>query len=209
MLSRRAFLASAAVLTAGCGGLDFSLPNLRSRQQVPLTWVSRPYTGLINELDLLSFEGKLQKIVSQLAADTQSPFSPGQGGYRLFLQYYEHYAGSYSDPNAEQYRKIDHLAAWLGEIEADLVTLSPNEVRALGEMGVLLPLDRFGGADGADLEQEFYAPVLEPFRANGTLYALPADTFPLMLFMMPTTLRRWAWSRRTIPGIGTSWWRTR
>ena len=182
MLSRRTFIASTAVLAAGCGGLDFSLPGLRPRQQVPLTWVSRPYTGLTNELGLLSFEGKLQRIVSELAADTESPFSPGQGWYRLFLQFYEHYAGSYSDPNAEQFRKIDHLAAWLGEVEADLVTLWPDEIRALGEMGVLLPLGRFSAAEGADFEKEFYAPVLEPFRENGMLYALPADAFPLMLF---------------------------
>ena len=182
MLSRRTFLAGMAVLASGCGGLDFSLPGLRPRQQVPLTWVSRPYTGLTNELGLLSFEGKLQRIVSELAADTESPFSPGQGWYRLFLQFYEHYAGSYSDPNAEQFRKIDHLAAWLGEVETDLVTLWPDEIRALGEMGVLLPLDRFSGAEGTDFAKEFYAPLLRPFRTNGMLYALPADAFPLMLF---------------------------
>lgn len=182
MLSRRAFLASTAVLAAGCGGLDFSLPGLGPPQQVPLTWVSRPYTGLINELGFMSFEGKLQRIVQELAADTENPFSPAHGRYHLFSRYVEHYAGSYSDPNAAQFRNIEHLADWLGEIEADLVTLWDDEVRALGEMGVLLPLDRFGGVDGADFEKEFYAPVLEPFRANGALYALPADAFPLMLY---------------------------
>ena len=49
-------------------------------------------------------------------------------------------------------------------------------------MGVLLSLDRFGGVAGSDFEREFYAPVLEPFRANGALYALPTDAFPLMLY---------------------------
>ena len=182
MLSRRTLIASTAVLAAGCGGPDSPLLGLRPRQQVPLTWVSRPYTGLINELGPLSFEGKLRRIVQELAADTESPFGPMPGHYHLFLRYVKHYAGSYSDPNAEQFRKIDHLVAWLGEVEVDLVTLWADEIRALGETGVLLPLDRFGGVDGADFEKEFYAPVLEPFRASGTLYALPADAFPLMLF---------------------------
>lgn len=182
MLTRRTLIASMGALAAGCGGFDFSIPGLRPPQQVPLTWVSRPYTGLINELASLSFEQKLLRIVQELAADTESPFGPTSGHYRLFLRYVEHYAGPYSDPNAEQFRDFEVLMEWLGELEADLVTLWPDEIRALGEMGVLLPLDRFGGVDGADFEKEFYAPVLEPFRANGALYALPADAFPLMLF---------------------------
>ena len=182
MLSRRTLLAGTAVLAAGCGGLDLSLPGLRPRQQVPLTWVSRPHTGLTNELGLMSFERRLQRIVQELAADTESPFSPARGRYRLFLRYVEHYAGPYSDPNAEQFRDLEVLREWLGETEADLVTLWDDEVRALGEMGVLLPLDRFGGVDGADFEEAFYAPALDPFRENGMLYALPADVFPLMLF---------------------------
>jgi len=123
MLTRRTLIASMGALAAGCGGFDFSIPGLRPPQQVPLTWVSRPYTGLINELASLSFEQKLLRIVQELAADTESPFGPTSGHYRLFLRYVERYAGPYSDPNAEQFRDFEVLMEWLGELEADLVTL--------------------------------------------------------------------------------------
>ena len=46
MLTRRAMIGSTAILAAGCGGLDFSLPRFGAPRQVPLTWLSRPITGL-------------------------------------------------------------------------------------------------------------------------------------------------------------------
>ena len=62
------------------------------------------------------------------------------------------------------------------------MTVWGHEARALGEMGELLPLDQFGGADSSDFAREFYSIGLDPFRENGTLYALPANAFPLMLY---------------------------
>ena len=183
MLSRRTLIGSTAVLAAGCGGLDIPfLPVLGTPKIAPLIWVSRPHTGLSSGPVTALFEDMLRRVERDLQADTESPFGPTQGRYSLALQYVEHYAGSYSDPAAEEFRKPEFLAAWLEEIEADLVTVWHDEARVLGEMGVLLPLDQFGGPGGVDFEKEFYAQVLEPFRTNGALYALPADAFPLMLY---------------------------
>ena len=181
MLSRRTLLAATAVLAAGCGGLEFSLPSLGSPGVTALTWVSRPIPDLYTGPGIASFETKLRRMERNLADETESPFGPARGRYSLALQYFDLYAGSYSDPDAEEFRKPEHLAAWLEETEVDLVTVWPDEARALGEMGVLLPLDRFGGADGSDFEQDFYSSVLDPYQENGTLYALPVDARPLML----------------------------
>ncbi|MYB76200.1 MAG: extracellular solute-binding protein [Chloroflexi bacterium] len=182
MLSRRALIGSTAVLAAGCGGLDIPFPALGTPKIAPLTWVSRPYTGLSSGPVVASFEDMLRRVERDLQADTESPFGPTQGRYSLDLQYFEHYAGSYSDPESEQFRNPEFMATWLEEIEADLVTVWHDEARVLGEMGVLLPLDQFAGADNIDFEREFYSPLLESFRENGALYALPADAFPLMLY---------------------------
>ena len=116
-------------------------------------------------------------------ASTEGPFSPARGRYTLSLRYVERYAEGY----AEQYPTPEQLATWLEELSedekgADLVTLWRDEARALGEMGVLLPLDQFAGEYGSDFEREFFSPVLDLFRASGALYALPADAFPLMLY---------------------------
>ncbi len=183
MLSRRVLIGSTAVLAVGCGGLDIPFPELGARQIAPLTWLSRPFTGLSIGSRIASFEEKLRLIERELVASTEGPFSPARGRYTLSLRYVERYAEGY----AEQYPTPQQLAAWLEELSedekgTDLVTLWPDEARALGEMGALLPLDQFGGPGGVDFEKEFYAPVLEPFRANGALYALPADAFPLMLY---------------------------
>ena len=86
----------------------------------------------------------------------------------------------YSDRDAEEYLKPEHLAAWLQEIGADLVTVWPQEAHALGEMGILLPLDRFSG-DGSGLSGEFYSSVLDNYQEKDALYALPVGADPLML----------------------------
>ena len=182
MLSRRTLIASTAVLAAGCGGLDIPFPVLGTPKVTPLTWVSRSIAELNTGPGFASFEEKLRRMERNLADDDESPFGPARGGYSLALQYVESYAGSYSDPAAQEFRKVEHLAAWLEEVEVDIVTLWPEEARALGERGVLLPLDRFGGADGSDIEREFYSPLLDAFRENDALYALPVGADPLMLY---------------------------
>ena len=181
MLTRRTLIASTAVLAAGCGGLDIPFPELGAPKVTPLTWVSRSIAELNTGPGIASFEEKLRRMERNLADDDESPFGPARGRYSLALQYDERYAGPYSDPDTEQFRKPEHLAAWLEEVEVDLVTLWPEEARALGERGVLLPLDRFGGVEGSDIEREFFSPQLDAFRENGALYALPVGAHPLML----------------------------
>ena len=46
MLSRRTLIGSTAVLAAGCGGPDISLPELGTPRITPLTWVSRSIAEL-------------------------------------------------------------------------------------------------------------------------------------------------------------------
>ena len=81
MLSRRVLIGSTAVLAAGCGGLDFPFPELGAPKTAPLTWLSRPFTSLSTGPRISSFEEKLQRIVRELAASTESPFGPTRGRY--------------------------------------------------------------------------------------------------------------------------------
>ena len=115
---------------------------------------------------------------------TESPFGPTRGRYSLKLpcNTIERYAGPYSEPDTEQFRKPEHLATWLeelavDEVGADLVTVWHDEARALGERGVLLPLNQFSGADGTDFEREFYSPVLDLFRGTERFTLCPQTPF--------------------------------
>ncbi len=180
MLTRRALIGSTAVLAAGCGGLDIPFPVLGTPKITPLSWVSRTIPGLNPRYLVASPEQNLRLIERELAEDSESTFGPTRGKYSVKLRYERLYAGPYSDRDAEEFLKPEHLAAWLEEIDADLVTVWHPEARALGEMGALLPLDRFSG-DGSGVSGEFYSSVLDPYQANGVLYALPVGADPLML----------------------------
>jgi hypothetical protein len=168
------------VLAAGCGGLDIPFPVLGTPKITPLTWVSRIIPGISPQYLVASPEEELRRIERNLAEDSESSFGPTRGRYSLSLQYFERYAGPYSDPKAEEFYKPEHLASWLNEIGADLVTVWHDEARALGERGALLPLDRFSG-DGSGLSGEYYSSVLDYYREKGALYALPVGADPLML----------------------------
>ena len=202
MLSRRVLIGSAATLAAGCGGLDLGLPGLGPPREIPVTWVSSAFPYLNTGPGFSPPKEQLQRVVRELHADSDGPHSPSRGRYRLTLRYIDRYAEGYAEqyltpeledhatqqhddnptPEQKQFSTAEHLAEWLEEVEADLVTLGPEEARDLGEMGVLLPLDRFGGANGSDFAREFYSSVLEPFHENGALYALPVGANPLLLF---------------------------
>lgn len=171
MLSRRTFLASTAVLAAGCGGLEFPFTVLGTPQETVLTWVSRALPGFTTPLGQSPHHERLQWVVRKLTGNSESPFSPARGRYSLTLRYVDW----------EDFPKLETLPAWLEELGADLVTLRPDQARVLGEQGVLIPLDRFGGGNGSEFEKEFYASVLNPFQASGALYALPVGANPLML----------------------------
>ena len=175
------FLASTAVLAAGCGGLDFLLSRLgrTSGYSISLGISCTPRFQRWAR-NFRRLRKKLQRTVRELMENSESLSGPNHMRYILALRYEERYAGFYSDPNAEEFRKSERLAAWLEEVNADLVSLWPEEARSLGQQGVLLPLDQFG--EGSGLSGEFYSSVLDPYRANGTLYALPVGAKPLMLY---------------------------
>ena len=46
----------------------------------------------------------------------------------------------------------------------------------------MLPLNRFSGAGESELNREFFPTVLNQYRRDGVLYALPVDAMPLMLY---------------------------
>lgn len=125
MLSRRTIIGSTAVLAAvGCGPLKslYSEPNVI--KETELTWASRRFVGL----------GNPNQVMATLAADEEIPDSPQQARYRLTVC------------NLEQAPRRDDLDAWRN-LGADLLTVSVEEARPLGEMGVLHALDRFGDAN--------------------------------------------------------------
>ena len=160
MLSRRVMMASAAAFAAvGCGPLEslFSGPSVP--KETELTWVSRRLVGLDDP----------QQIVATLAADDENPEGSQRGRYRLKLR------------NLALAPSWDDLNAWRG-LEADLLTVSAEEAKVLGENGVLLPLERFSGTDRAALNSAFFPGVLNQFQAQGSLYALPASALPLMVY---------------------------
>jgi ABC-type glycerol-3-phosphate transport system substrate-binding protein len=80
------------------------------------------------------------------------------------------------------------------------VTVASYDAQALGERGVLLPLDRFSGTDGPDIEQEYYPNVLSQFRANGALYALPVGVRPQVLYYDAAQFRR-----EGVPPVDSNW----
>ena len=89
---------------------------------------------------------------------------------------------SQEEMEAAQAAAIEAAAGILEILEADLVTVWPEEARWWGRNGLLLPLDRFSGAEEADLTQEFYPSVLNQYRIDGVQYALPVGAMPLMLY---------------------------
>ena len=121
----------------------------------------------------------LQSAVAALEEDTGNPNGPARGNYRvtpIVLDNWEPYPSSWRQ-----------LVASLADLEVDLISLHGPMVRALAELAkteppVLLPLDRSVGFDDALLLQEFYPYLLDPFRYEGTLYALPVNAMPLMLY---------------------------
>ncbi len=159
MLSRRTLLGTAAVLAAGCGPLEslFSAPSVP--KETELTWVSQRF-----------YDGDdPQRVAATLAQDPENPHGPQQGRYRLTVR------------TMNQAPSWDDLDAWR-ELDADLLTLSSVRAKILGESGFLLPLDRFRDANESALEAAFFPGLLNQFRAQGALYALPVSALPVMAF---------------------------
>ena len=189
MLSRRTLIAGAAALGAvGCGPLEslFSAPSVP--QAADLTWAaSSRFISLSDAQRELLPQQKYQRALEVLAEDEENPHGPRRGRYRLRLQ------------SVDQFPKQEEFAAWLNDLEVDLVTVWPDTARALGERGVLLPLDRFIGAADPALEATFFPSVLEQFR-QGALYALPVSARPLMMYYDADYF-----SLQDVPPVDSTW----
>lgn len=194
MFSRRTMIASAAVIAAGCGPLQsfFSAPSAPQEAELTLASLGN-YLGLSDPAAELRPVEKLQMAATTLEEDNENPHGQKRGKYRLKLRHVERLTAT----------EAGDFVGWLHNLEADLVTVSPEGARALGKEGVLLPLDQFIATDGAALEQAFYPSVLEQFR-QGELYGLPVDARPLMLYydadyfaldeVSPPVDGNWDWS---------------
>ena len=172
MLSRRALIATTAALATGCGPFGSSLPSLP--QPTALTWHMMPHVHRFRmDRNMQEPRDVLPQIAAALEEDTENPNGPARGRYTLSA-----HALEYPEPRP---RGLEELAKWIGGIETDLLSVDTNMARALGEQGVLLPLDRFLAADEPALSETFYPYVLGQCRGNGGLYALPVSAEPLML----------------------------
>lgn len=176
MLSRRSLLASTAALAVGCGR---ATPPVRDPVQLNVA----AYIGFIT-IHLWGgtcYEGAYEAIAAELERDTESPYGPTRGSYRLALKFVKEYFPA-SDGHTPPDVALDRVAALLEELDADLVTVWPELAQWLGQRGLLLPLNQLSGADDASLQREFFPVALERYRADGALYALPVSAAPQMLY---------------------------
>lgn len=68
-----------------------------------------------------------------------------------------------------------------GGVAPDVISLNLENYTAFAASGSLLPLDQRIQADGHDLSM-YFPTVVDLFRLNGTLYALPATFSDVVLF---------------------------
>ena len=182
MLSRRSLLASSAALAAGCSTLEsaFSPPGLPKETEID--WAV--FSGFISLYDpegiLNSDAIVLQRGLAALAEDKENPYGPQRGRYNITLRYWKDRPEP--DPPPENREGVlEYFAELLDAFSADLVALPPFLARLLGEEGLVLPLDRFMGAEKSAIEASFFPSVLEPGRGAGGLYALPVGALPQMV----------------------------
>ena len=194
MLTRRLLLGGAAALAAGCNTVRSPLSSPSTLRDAEINVAA--YTGFaslsaatgVGALDD-SPEGKYQRAAAALAEDSDSPYGPARGGYALALRFFEDNYSIMEEPpksredlEAARAAALEAAAGILDRLEADLVTVWPEEARWWSRNGLLLPLDRFTGAESAEFSREFYPSVLNQYQVDGVQYALPVDAAPLMLF---------------------------
>ncbi len=195
MLSRRSLLASSAALAAGCSTLEsaFSPPGLPKETEID--WAV--FSGFISLYDpegiLNSDESMLQRGLAALAEDKENPYGPQRGRYNVTLRYavYAEDLPELDPPPENREEVLEYFAALLDAFSADLVALPPFLARLLGEEGLVLPLDRFMGAEKSAIEASFFPSVLEPGRGAGGLYALPVGALPQMVTYDAVFFTKW------------------
>ena len=192
MLTRRSLLATSAALAMSCG---------RAKPPVsqPVQLNVAAYLGLVT-MDMRRmgcYEAAYEDVVAALEQDPDNPFGPNRGRYRLAMRYSdEFFPGTTWESPADD--ALDAVAAFLEELEADLVTVWPELAQWLGRRGLLLPLNQFSG--GESLEREFFPVALDRYHADGTLYALPVSAAPLMVYYHTGHFRR-----QGVPLVDASW----
>lgn len=195
MLSRRAVLAGTTALAAGCNSLgsSFSVPSQAGT--IDLIWASESFAGFRDwGLGPNDQEETLKQVVAALAEDTENPHSPAKGRYTLtprFMRMQD------ADPPPDD---MDELLAWFGGLEVDLLSVPPFLAQLLGERGILLPLDQLISADVSGLTQDTYPYLLDHFRSEGGLFALPVDASPTMIHYSPRDF-----SSQSVPIPDESW----
>ena len=208
MLTRRSLLGSSAVLAAGCSTVGTpvspSPPSAPQESELNVAAYTRyiHLAGPFGEGALYERpQDKYRQAAATLAKDKENPYGPTRGGYQLALRFVDEFFPSRNQTvsreegaTAEEAASdgagtafdeevaLDDFAGVLDDLDADLVTVWPGEARWLGKHGLLLPLDRFSGAEESALNREFYSTVLNEFRRDGALYALPIGATPLMLY---------------------------
>ena len=188
MLSRRTLIGSTAALAAGCGFLESQAKVTGPLQETSLNLAfSDAIASLTGTHGVRPLE-KYRQAVAELAEDADDPYGFQQGRYSLALR------------RIGTFPHWDEYATLLEDLEADLVTVSGYDAQALGERGVLLPLDRFSGNNERPFDREYYPNVLAQFQAQGTLYALPVGVRPLVLYYDAAQFRR-----EGVPPVDSNW----
>ena len=207
MLTRRSLIASTAALAAGCSALESPLSAPTVGQEVELNVAASSLFGLFRDpFSDEKNEDKFRRAVQMLGADSENRFGPSRGGYRLALRFFERLYPLYEPPEtqeeAEAARKasLEAAAALLEYLEADLVMVHSTDAGWFAEHGIILPLDRFTGPAGSGLEGEFFPSVLDYFRRDGALHALPVGALPVTLHY-----DEGLFALRGVPPVDTSW----
>lgn len=183
MLTRRALMASSAALAAGCSSLESSFSVPGRPQAVDLTWISESFGGFRERgFGPNGLEETLKQIVAALVEDTENPDGPVKARYTLTSRFLR------SENVDPPLRSVDDLIAWYRGLEADLLSVPPFLAQLLGERGVILPLDQLVSAGGSEFTDAIYPYLLDHFRFDGGLFALPVDAGPTMIHYDPRVL---------------------
>ena len=215
MLTRRSLLGTTAVLAAGCGSVGNPLtpPSAPQDAEIKVAAFTRSmYLSLSygDYVDGDDNEDRYERALAALEEDENNAYGPKHGRYSLALRFVESFYPPYVEadegPKTDEEVEADHAATLISVAEtlelldADLVTVRPEEARWWGEKGLLLPLNRFDGAGESELNREFFPTVLNQYRRDGVLYALPVDAMPLMLYYDEEYL-----ALKGVPPVDANW----
>ena len=195
MLTRRGLLASAAALTAACADPGAATSPPSPRKEGELIWVSTWFSELrVSTGFMRRMPNTVERVMAALAEDEENPHGPALGGYDLRSRLV-----SPEQANPRPRNEAEFLA-WYESLDADLFTVNPYLAQGLGEHGVLAPLDEFVSADEAAILQGFYPYMVDQFRSEGGLFALPVDARPLMVHYDAQYF-----ADRSVPPVDDSW----